>query len=330
MIKRFFNKLLILMGIVLVLLFIYNFYKYEYLIFRPIGYGDKVRNLEFIDTEKRKIDVKEGQWHLIVAATDLEREYSFIRYIDSMFKRKFQNLGLNIILLASNRNLEIFKKKYNISFPIVKVESNKNSIRKLGKFKVLLINPGQKVEFISNFVKEDDIRQLLEKNLIGKIGYNSDFKKEKLEIGSPFPDIKIREVGKYKILEGNFIPAPHFWIIFTSSCVSCALEYHLFLYSLIEKDLKRNLNTSVGLIFSPYFNEDEIIFRTKSLKIFTPVFIAESGLTVIEDDYYRKPYGEENVIVIKTDSNNDIIYLEGFSMFVKKLKEGNFDEKVFH
>lgn len=117
------------------------------------------------------------------------------------------------------------------------------------------------------------------------------------------------------------------WIIFTSKCVSCALNSHLLTYSLIEDNLEKTSNLPVGLIFSPYFYRKDIVTKVKELDIQSPIYLSIDELYKIEDVYYKTPYTPYDVVVIKTDSNNSIVYLESFSTFINQIKKGLFNEK---
>jgi hypothetical protein len=125
---------------------------------------------------------------------------------------------------------------------------------------IIIANPKFKVEFQSNFIREDDIRQLLEKYLTGKIGYNDEIKDEGLKVGEYLPPIKMLDLntGKEVSITDESDESPNLWIIFTSKCISCVFRSHLSMYSIIEKQIQ-SLNIQPGLIFSAYFDKEEII-----------------------------------------------------------------------
>ncbi|MEW6457204.1 MAG: hypothetical protein AB1410_10895 [Acidobacteriota bacterium] len=332
--KKIFIFILLTM---IILILIYNLYKYEFLFHHSLRYGDKIKKFEFKNPELGKVTLKEGQWNLIIVDRSLEEDYSLIRYINALFTKKFKDLGLNIILFSkSERNIaETFRRKFNILFPILSIKDNSNILKELSKLResqrwILIIDPNLKVEFISDFIKDEDIRQLLEKYILGKISYIDVIKEEKLKVGDSFPPIEVinLESGEKKVITKDFTSSPHLWIIFTSNCISCALESHLLMWSLIEKNLEKKSNLSMGLIFSPYFNKEEIIFRVKKLNIQTPIFLAESELYNIEDTYYKRPYGQDDVIVIRTDLKNFITYSESLSTFLNHIKGGYLNAKT--
>lgn len=224
--------------------------------------------------------------------------------------------------------VEEFRKKYKILFPVLSAQKNLNILRKnfkLGDYSrhILLIDPELKVKFSSNFVKEDDIRQILEKHLIGKITYINELQKKELKVGKLFPHIEVIDLNSKakKIISKDFSQARYLWIIFTSSCISCILDNSLSMFSLMENDLRRKF-LNIGLIFSPYFNEEEIIHKVKKLNIQTPVFLAKSELYTIEDLYYKTPYENNDIICIIKDSNNLIENVWTFPELIKQAKGG--------
>ena len=99
------------------------------------------------------------------------------------------------------------------------------------------------------------------------------------------------------------------------------------MYSLIEKQMQ-SLNLQPGLVFSTYFDKEEIILKTKELHIEAPIFLAKGELYNIENSYFRSPLWQTDIIAIGTDQYNSITYLEPLWIFINDLKEGHLDIKA--
>ena len=321
--KNFGFVLLILISIPIVFL-LYNRFSSRH----SFGYGDKLGALEFKTAENKKMGVMEGKWSLILVSKDLDKDYSLIKYIDTLWANKFRNLHLDVILLTdSARPAEIFGKN-KILFPILQFDDNLDFIKKLPEPlrypTIFLIGPDLKVEFVSNFIKEDDVRQILEKYLLGGINYTGALKEGRAEVGDLFPPIKVIDLisGEETVINEEPCMSSHVWIIFTSRCISCSLKSYLLSYSLMEDDLRKKTDLSIGLIFSSYFNKKDVVSRLGELKVKTKAFLARSELFNVEDSYYKNLNSTDDVVVITTDHDDQITYIEPFSTFISDFKEG--------
>lgn len=85
-----------LLFILIVIVFLYNFYKYEIIFNHSLKYGDKVKSQAFKNNEGKEYTIKKGQWNLIVIIDNLRKKYSFIKYIDYLANKKFIYSNVNI------------------------------------------------------------------------------------------------------------------------------------------------------------------------------------------------------------------------------------------
>jgi hypothetical protein len=322
--KKFFGFILLILASSTFAFLFYNRFSARH----SFEYGDKIGRLEFKDAGNEKLRLNKGRWCLILVSKNLDRDYSLIKYINTLWSNKFRELQLDVVLLTdSTRSTEIFGKN-KILFPILQFDDNLDFLSKLPEPvrypTIFLIAPSLKIEFVSNFIKEDDVRQILEKCILGRIGYSDSIKEGKLAIGDIFPPITVIDLvsGEEKVIKNDPGLFSHVWIIFTSKCISCSLKSYLLSYSIMEDELKEKSNLSIGLIFSQYFNKKDVVFRLGELKIKTKAFLAGSELFNIEDTYYKNMNTTDDVVVIMTDHDDQITYIESFSTFISDFKGG--------
>ncbi|UCH96953.1 MAG: hypothetical protein JSV88_08915 [Candidatus Aminicenantes bacterium] len=283
--------------------------------------------------EDNRFKLEKGTWYFVVILKDLGSNYSFLKYIDYLFVDIFNDYKLKLIIFESLSTATYKEsiKKNRIRASIFPIPAG-DATYILGLLQgttqqraVCFIDTSGNVVFEANFVRENDVRLLLEKYLIGNIDYDrrKDFALKPGDSFNPIAVINIK-TGEEIIIDKDM--CPHLWFIFTSNCVSCALKSNLMTYSIIENSLLQKFNLTAGLLFSPYFSMKDIESKINKLKIVNDVFLAKDELKGIENSYYKSADSEDNVVIIITNSKNKIVYHESFTDFLDHLK-GDYFEK---
>lgn len=296
--------------------------------------GDLVPKLIFKNLKDNVSSLEKGNFNVILFFEYLESDPAISKYISRIYLDKYKELGLKIVLITNSKNdkIEDLIKKYNVSFPVLPLNKNRDILQKffdteLSDRALIIINPEMKLESIYYFFKEEDVRQLFEKYLTGTISYSNDIKIDKLAVGNSFPEVNIIKLGlTMDRSETNTSKhSPQLWFLFSSKCVTCALKNYLLQYKLIENKLSGKLQVPKGLIFSQYFQEDEILEKIKFYKIETKVYLSAEEIAGFESEYYQNA-AEDNIVVVLTDKQNIMIYIDPFPDFVMKFSGGSFDE----
>jgi hypothetical protein len=289
-------------------------------------------SLKLIDYNQ--IELEKGNWYFVVILSDSVSHYSFIKYLNYLLDNIYNDYKLHLIIfsISTETNSSKYMDTANKKTSIFSLRGNNISIMPLLRESrhqrvVCLIGPSGNVIFEANFAQENDVRLILEKYLIGKINYNrkDDFSIKKGDSLYPLVILNIKSGEEITIDEKM---CPFLWIIFTSNCVSCALQSNLMTYSTLENILSQKFNLKVGLIFSPYFSMEEIEFRINQLNIVNEVFISKVELKKIENIYYKSPDNDKNVIALIINTNNKVIYIEPFTVFYNHIK-GDYFEKNY-
>jgi hypothetical protein len=304
--------------------------------------GDRAAPLISRSMENEGLKIEKGKWYLIVLSTGLERNFSFVKYIDHLSETTFSDPCLRFFVFDASPGTVIarFREENGVSIPILPAHENREVLERLFKppweqRAVRLIDSSGKISFAADFIRENDVRQILEKHLRGNIDYQSiDNGSARLKTGDFFLSFNAIDIksGAETVVDKEL--SPRLWFIFTARCVSCALKSSLSSYSSMEAGagLLSKLNIPVGLIFSPYFNPDDINRRLAELKIQAPAYLSRDELEGIENSYYRTPAPGKNVIVTITGGENKILYLETFQVFTDHLNGDYFEknEHLFH
>ncbi len=335
---RFFrNKTFGLNLFIVVMLLIGGFFLVKHLGLTDNRYefGSTVKELVFFDHAGIEQKINAGLWHLVILVKNLEENHGFIKYVDYLYTHRFKDLNLHVLIfsISSEDAVDSFTKNNSISTSILPAEQNAGNLDRLfgtiyEKRAVMLIGPSREITFVSDFIQENDVRQVLEKFLLGDIAFNK-VNSEKPGIGDSFPSIEVVDLENGEELVINKSFSPHLWFVFTSNCISCVLKSHLLTFSILEDSLLEKINLQKGLIFSSHFNMNEISLKVNEFGIRNPVFLAKSELQTMEDPYYRGIDDGYKVLVVITDNRNSIVYVDSFSNFAKQIKGDYFEKKKF-
>ncbi len=298
--------------------------------------GDKIREAILRNRDNSELVLEGGNFNVVLFMKYFDSDPTLVKYVNRIYRDKYKELGLHIFLITNsiNRDISALVKEQDISFPVLPFSKNRNTLRKFidpedNEKALIIIDPDMKLESIYYFFKEDDIRQLFEKYMMGDITYGSDKKMDKLQVGDSFPVVSITHIGgsvKTPITNTSE-PAPQLWFMFSSKCVACALNNYLLQYKLLESKLSEKLKISKFLIFSHFFQKGQIAEQIKFYKIVTPVYLALEDIPGFESGYYKN-VSADNIIVALTDRKNNIVYFESFPNFVMNFEGGHFNEML--
>jgi len=295
-----------------------------------------IAEITFDLLKDKHIGLEKGYWYYVLYMRDFTSNYSFLKYVDQVSREKFSEEKLKFIIFSTSRGdkpgLSNTPKQGQILFysgidTIAPLEGPQMS--SIPKRCICVIDPSGNVSFTAGFLKENDIRLLLEKSFREKKGVSEKIENT-LKPGDLFGPFHATNIATFQQVEVDEKISPRTWIIFTSNCVSCALKSNLVSYKEIEPTLWGKLQIPVALLFSPYFRLEEVDLKAKSLNISNEIFLANDELKGIENSLNKSSDSTQNVIVIITDSQNKIIYREPFQVFLGHIDGGYFEKKRQH
>ncbi len=298
--------------------------------------GTLIDGFTLKDINSKKFNLKPGNYNIIIFSKHFEKDFGLFKYINNLYEKKYADSGLNIFLIvpSSDGSIGNLKKEKDIHFPVLPFKENSRLVNKFfdpgsTDQALIIIDPAMVLESVYYFFTREDVRQLLEKHLLGTITYEDEIEPGFLGVGDIFPEISIKTLGAAgEQFTNTSNLGPRLWFIFGSDCVSCALNNYLLQYKLLEPKLSEKSKLPAALIFSPYFNKDELLEKIKHYQIHTLAYIAEDELEGIEDSYYKNAPGSKSIIVAATNNSNRIIYFSEFSNFVMELEGGQIEQAL--
>ena len=294
------------------------------------AYGEGFPYDSAVDFKGQRVDW-DKRWALFIFSNI--DSYEGIRNITyaNVLSRRFESAGLVVVAFvagSSRPQLQTLVESSGLSYPIVTDNDGTWGERlALGEhpFGIFLINPQRKIQFTTTKAEPDDLRQLVEKYLVGSIGYSPPGGVPPLKAGQKLPPVLLEDLlGHRQVrLEGL---KDRVIVIFTARCPSCNLETYLTNYSYLEKQLPKTAQTPL-LIFSSKFSGKEITDTASRLHIRAGLYMAHAGIPGVEDEYYSAGYYPNTDLVITTDGAGSITRTGSLEDAVNELRGKKNDEK---
>lgn len=299
---------------IVVLLNLGFFLYFNFLRPRPgmhLVYGESFPQNSAVDFNGQSIEWK-NRWALIIFFRhDSDLGIRNARYAD-ILSRRYASQGLTVVAIVQGdrSHVRAVIETAGLSYPVI--DSKENWEKRLAleehSLGVFLIDPNGRIQFAATYVQPEDLRQLVEKHLLGTISYAPPDTTRALKVGERFPHAFLVDVrqGRRVNLEGL---AERMIIIFTGRCPSCGLSSYLTSYRSFEL-LMRDSAQHPLLIFSSKFSEREIIESAAQLDLQDDLYLAPNGIPGIEDEYYLKSYFSDEVLVVTTDRTGTITSIQ--------------------
>ncbi len=304
-----FLKVLFLCGLIL---FVYELdFSEEFL-----KYGQSLPFFKGTDINTGKeIQLEKGKWTLIFYAGEpLNESISIFKYLDILFN-KFKKM--NFVVLGILKSTIKVDELTRVSYSII-LDKDLSILKKLRvpkeRMGIFLVDPELKIKFACfYFIKQEDIRLLVEQNLLGFTTHFKKFPDKIATIGEPFPLIKAIDIKSGNVIDTReIIKKFNIFVIFTPNCPRCALENYLKSLLNLQRPL---INDNLSILFSSRFSLIDILNLLKSAKL--NLFLAIEEIYGFEDLFYSKSYFDSEVIVAYLDEKGAITKIQDFKDFMK-------------
>lgn len=261
---------------------------------------------ETIDT-----DSIHGKWTLIFyferyPVTD------FLRYCDVLFQ-KYRNSGFQPVGITRvvTKELEQLLDRQSISYPVI-VDSE-DRLRSLLHFQyhrygLLFVDPDGVIRLsLNRLMAPNDLRQLVERYLIGSIEYEieEDWAIE-LQPGDLLPPYRLIDVKRGAQLTLQDLDLASSTIIFfTAHCPSCRLPEYLHQLAIMENSSSPEAQR-LYFIFSRRFSLRELINQIESRTVTSGIYLAEEEFDVLRSPYVTRAPAWAEVITITTNESGRV------------------------
>lgn len=289
---------------------------------QKVVYSEYVEDFSVVDIEGKQVNVdkKSGEWKLLYLSPYMKNDdQRNARFLDMLYEKMVKdNLLIIGVFKGDEKSLIYYKNELRLSFHIVCYDANKKINKGLPineeSSTLLLLDPGNKIVFVSSFFNQGDIKQLVDKYVRGNTGDSPPETSNYLEEGQILTEISVKDVrsGKFQTFPG--LNERSLAVIFTGRCPDC----------LISK-FKGTANSfrgvpgwtggKVSFIFSPGFLEDDILVNFSDFD--ADLLLAIDDIPQVESYYDSEYLINEHVLVIEIDRDRKILMIDSIDNFMR-------------
>jgi hypothetical protein len=289
-------------------------------------------HFDAIDVSGNIVKVPDGESvHLLLFLDPLKTSHKRILAYAQVVYTKYESKQFKVFAICTRRK-EISRQIFNYGrFTIPFIPDNEKKIHDVFNIPdccggTVLLDKSGRVKFISKtLLNSENLRQLTEKNILGKINY--DFQPPKkgdlFKLNHLFPDLDIREVTSNSPIALDSQRGEYFIITFFSSlCNSCKTGRRIITLKSLDKRIKDKGAQVITLVafFKPYDRKD-IEGWDKEIQIPFEKFIAEDIYTNEE-----KYINDENLVLdpftVLVNNNKNIVFIEKNGMSERDIFSG--------
>lgn len=303
-----------------------NAFLAAYFLNRPahthLVYGDRFPALSATDLSGHPVRI-DHQWSLIqYAQLDSPDALRNVRYLDVLF-REHKDRGLRTFAIVEGDASQArpFLEISGLSYPIL-LDANREWQKRLALERhssaAFFVDAEGIIRFAATEVQPDDLRQLAEKFLLGRVSYSSP-QRAPLSVGETLPSVWIEDVRRSVKTDLRDAAAGRPLIVFTARCPTCSLDAYMAAYSALEGGLSDGAPLPV-LLFSSTFATGEVAESGEKHKVRARLCVALNGIPGIEDEYYMKNHISEDVLIINSKSDGRVDALGSFADFRRVMR----------
>lgn len=154
------------------------------------------------------------------------------------------------------------------------------------------------VQLAVESLQDDELRQVLEKAVLGKVGGAEAAQTVRLAVGDPFPAARVREVPGGELVDLARLDGRYF-VFFTAECTGCSLSAQL---EMLAELAATPIGSEVAAVFSSRFAHAEVAREAALSQVTSPLYVSVDELPGIEDLYYSKGLFGDAVVAERSGS----------------------------
>lgn len=305
----------------------WNFSKARTLWETPLANGDKLPEIVGRDISTSKaVKLANNSWQLLMYYDkDSAFDTGKAKYVDLLVnkygQRNFSAVG---IITVNCQRLKALAVQHELSYPLILDEKQRIAhLLGLGNHMhaTFVADPNGIIRFATTapHIEEEDLRQLVEKFLLGTVTYPDSTMGQNLRVGDSFPSLLMEEIGSGKLvsLDEQAKRAYHLYVIFTADCPQCSLSSYLHSLESLRR-LSESRGQQVMAIFSSRFSPDQLLEQALRHQLTIPLYIAKQEIPGLEDAYYLRSFTSE-VVVIVTSSDGVVRRVSPLNEYIGQL-----------
>jgi hypothetical protein len=264
---------------------------------RVLAAGDAFPKASAVDIDGKAVPWPTGPFFVIYTHHDSEMGVQLEKYLRIQQQRQTQMLPVVTVVPGSDK--EVRNLLRDTGTPSIVVPDRGAWRRRLGlgstAFKLLLVDRSSNVTFAADYANPEDLRQLNDKTLSGRIQYPTIDNSTTLRVGTRFTGFSVVDVrtGEHTSFDS---PAGATVVCFTSHCPECDLESEIGRYA--AKQMDAFDQRTVTLLFSGRFSRADLARTASFYGIKNQLLQAVENIPGLEDPLTLETFSKSEIVKI--------------------------------
>lgn len=283
----------------------------------PIQVGDTFPKIETRDIDGKNVSWPSQSFFVLYMRHDMEMGLQLETYTQVQQQKQDRTLPVVSIVAGTEKEVHEIAHTLNSTTTIVRDNGGWRSRLGLGKaqFRLLLVDGTSHIKFATDYATPDDLRQLNEKALTGRVEYPVNLPRL-LQKGDRFSGFLVVDMRSNSEVAFTAETATSV-ICFTSHCPACDLEEEIRNYAFSE--IHRSQHTSTKLLFSNRFSRVDLLRTLDRYGIHAQVLQAAQNIPGLEDPLSFETYAPAEIAQIDLDAGGIVKRIAYWTNGAKKI-----------
>ena len=271
---------------------------------RPLQAGNTFPKVDTFDIEGKAIRWPAAPFIVIYMRLDSEMGMQLQKYLRLQRERHDQALQAVTIISGTKKDAAKVIREAEGHWPIVADDGKWKDRLAIGDaaFRLLFVDKASRIVFSTDYAEPNDLRQLSEKALTGKIRYPSLDESVELRTGDRFAGFRAVDLRTNE--ETSFTPTLRSVVCFTSHCPECDLEEAIGKYALHQTQFLTE-GSSI-LLFSSRFSRTELVKSADRYGIRAPLFQATENIPGLEDPLSLETFSPTEIVQLELAADGTV------------------------
>jgi hypothetical protein len=272
---------------------------------KPLQAGEAFPTIEAFDIEGKGIRWPPAPFIVIYMRLDSEMGMQLQKYLRLQRQRHSQALPVVTIASGAKKDADNVIREADGRWPIVLDDGKWKERLAVGDapFRLFVVDKASQITFSTDYAEPNDLRQLSEKALTGKIQYPSLDESAELRTGDRFAGFRAVDLRTNQ--EITFTPNLKSSVVcFTSHCPECDLEEAIRKYALHQAQFRTE--PSSILLFSSRFSRTELVKTADRYGIRGPIFQATENIPGLEDRLSLETFSPTEIVQLELAADGTV------------------------
>jgi hypothetical protein len=279
--------------------------------------GDRFPEEVAVDLNGQPVKWPSQMFFVLCAAPDSTLAIRMAKFIQLWEESNRLTLPVIAIMRGTKKDVIAFVREVRPSFPVLLDSGDwAERIGAVKPFHLYLVDANARIRFGADYAEPDDLRQLTEKILRGRVTYYDLDRSRALRVGERMPDVStvnVRTDGDELFQVSGPV------ICYTSRCPDCSLDGYVTAYAAYESRISPR--PAPTLLFSSRFSRAQLKRMGAILHVKARMLQAVENIPGVEDAFSLETYFPSDIVVIESTRNGEIKKIHTWEQFIAPIME---------